>query len=126
MEATSFAVITASFSTLQKSAIFDLMSLERNRSVRQSRMSGWMPTLSKSLTECCVGLVLSSPAAAIYGTRVTWTKSVFSRPSSWRIWRMASMNGSDSMSPTVPPISMMARSTSCATFFIALLISLVT
>ena len=57
------------------------------------------------MTECWVGLVLSSPAAAMYGTRVTWTKSVFSRPSSWRIWRMASRKGSDSISPTVPPIS---------------------
>ncbi len=36
------------------------------------------------------------------------------------------MKGSDSMSPTVPPISTIATSTSCATFFIAALISLVT
>ena len=40
---TSRAVMTASSSTSQKSAIFRLMSWSRNRSVRQSRMSGWMP-----------------------------------------------------------------------------------
>ena len=73
-------------------------------------MSGWMPMESISLTECWVGLVLSSCAAAIQGTSVTWTKTVFSRPSSWRIWRMASRKGSDSMSPTVPPISTMVTS----------------
>src|SRR6267154_2250493 len=31
--------------------------------------------------------------------------NAFSRPSSLPIWRIASKNGSDSMSPTVPPIS---------------------
>jgi len=39
-EATSFAVITASSSTLQNSAIFDLMSFDKKRSVRHSKMSG--------------------------------------------------------------------------------------
>src|SRR5882724_10710076 len=63
--------------------------------------------LSISFTLCCVGLVFSSPAAAMKGTRVTCTKRVFSVPSSRRIWRMASRKGSDSMSPTVPPISTM-------------------
>ena len=65
-----------------------------------------------SLTLCCVGLVFSSCAAAIQGTSVTWTKMQLSRPSSWRIWRMASRNGSDSISPTVPPISTITTSTS--------------
>ena len=32
------------------------------RSQRTSRMSGWMPMERSSLTECCVGLVFSSPA----------------------------------------------------------------
>jgi len=40
MLVTSFAVITAFSSTLQKSAIFDFISFARKRSVRQSRMSG--------------------------------------------------------------------------------------
>ena len=37
-------------------------------------------------------------------------KQVLLRPCSRRIWRMASRNGSDSMSPTVPPISTIATS----------------
>ena len=39
-DATSFAVITASSSTLQKRAIFRLISFGGKRSVRQSKMSG--------------------------------------------------------------------------------------
>src|SRR2546421_7504179 len=58
--------------------------------------------LSISFTLCCVGFVFSSPAAAMNGTSVTCTKSVFSAPSSSLIWRIASRKGSDSMSPTVP------------------------
>ena len=34
------------------------------------------------------------------------------RPTSTGNWRMASRNGSDSMSPTVPPISVITTSTS--------------
>ena len=34
------------------------------------------------------------------------------RPTSTGNWRIASRNGSDSMSPTVPPISVMTTSTS--------------
>jgi hypothetical protein len=36
-------------------------------SLRHSSTSGWMPMLRSSLTECWVGLVFSSPAAAMYG-----------------------------------------------------------
>ena len=57
--------------------------------------SGWMPMPRSSLTECWVGLVLSSPVAASAGSSVTWTYSTFARPTSLRIWRMASRNGSD-------------------------------
>ena len=39
-------------------------------------------------------------------------RSTFSRPTSWRTWRAASRNGSDSMSPTVPPISWITTSMS--------------
>ena len=123
---TSRAVTTASTSTSQKSAIFSFISWAMKRSERQIRMSGWIPMARSSLTLCWVGLVFSSCAAAIQGTRVTWTKMQLPRPCSWRIWRMASRNGSDSISPTVPPISAMTTSTSCATFFMAALISLVT
>jgi hypothetical protein len=38
----------------------------------------------------------------------------FSRPSSRRNWRIASRNGRDSMSPTVPPISQITTSASDA------------
>ena len=41
----------------------------------------------------------------MYGTSVRWMKQELSRPSSIAICRIASRNGSDSMSPTVPPIS---------------------
>ena len=37
-----------------------------------------------------------------------------SRPTSWRTWRAASRNGSDSMSPTVPPTSVITTSMSVA------------
>ena len=72
--------------------------------------SGWMPMPRSSLTECWVGLVFSSPVAASAGSSVTWMYSTFVRPTSLRIWRMASRKGSDSMSPTVPPTSTMTTS----------------
>ena len=40
----------------------------------------------------------------------TWRKKQLSRPISCRIWRAASRKGSDSMSPTVPPISVITTS----------------
>ena len=42
------------------------------RSVRHSRMSGWMPIERSSLTECWVGLVFSSPALGMNGSSVRW------------------------------------------------------
>ena len=39
-------------------------------------------------------------------------KKQLSRPIWCRVWRAASRNGSDSMSPTVPPISVMTTSMS--------------
>ena len=46
---------------------------ESGRRCGRARMSGWMPISRISFTECWVGLVFSSPAAAMYGTSVTWT-----------------------------------------------------
>jgi hypothetical protein len=77
MQLTSGAAMTQSTGTLQKSEIFSLMARESGCSVRQMRMSGWMPISRSSFTECCVGLVLSSPAAAMYGTSVTCTLMAF-------------------------------------------------
>ncbi len=78
------------------------------------RMSGWIPISMSSRTECCVGFVFISCVAAMNGTSVRWMKIALSRPTSWRNWRIASRNGSDSMSPTVPPISEMTTSWSGA------------
>ena len=68
--------------------------------------------LRSAATECWVGLVFSSPDGPMYGSSETCRKNTLSRPTSWRTWRAASRNGSDSMSPTVPPISVMTTSTS--------------
>jgi len=106
---TSVAAITASVGTLQNSAIFSRTSDVSGVSLRQSRMSAWMPISRSSLTECCVGLVFTSPAALMNGTSVTCTNSTSFRCSSFSCL-MASRNGSDSMSPTVPPISTMCTS----------------
>ena len=66
--------------------------------------------LRSAATECCVGLVFSSPDGARYGTSETCRKKQLSRPTSWRTCRAASRNGSDSMSPTVPPTSVITTS----------------
>ena len=118
--------ITRDSGMLQNSAIFLFKSCGRKRSLRHSSKSGWIPIESNSLTECCVGLVFNSPAVGMNGTSVTCTNTEFSGPSSSRIWRTASRNGSDSMSPTVPPISTMTTSVSPATLRNAALISSVT
>ena len=59
----------------------------------------------------------------MYGTSVRWTLIALPRPASWRNWRIASRNGSDSMSPTVPPISTRTTSASVPTRRIDSLIS---
>ena len=71
-----------------------------------------MPISRSFLTLCWVGLVLSSPAVGIHGTSVRCRKAHWPGPILRLIWRTASRNGSDSMSPTVPPISTIATSTS--------------
>ena len=82
-----------------------------------------MPIERSSLTECCVGLVLISPEVGMYGISVRCMYSTLLRPSSTPIWRIASRNGSDSMSPTVPPISTMHTSASPAPMRMQCLIS---
>ena len=52
----------ASSGSEANSAILRRMSLFRLPSERQTTMSGAMPMRRSSLTECCVGFVLSSPA----------------------------------------------------------------
>ena len=66
-----------------------------------------MPRPLSSLTLAWVGFVLCSPVAFGWGTRETWTEQKFSLPT--RNWncRKASTKGIPSMSPIVPPSSMM-------------------
>ena len=67
------AGITASNATSVNSAIFSRISSDTGWSERRTMMSGWMPIPRSSLTECWVGLVLSSPVAIRAGSSVTWT-----------------------------------------------------
>ena len=59
-----------------------------------------------------MGLLLSSPEPGIWTISGTWMNSTSPRGRSAATWRMASRKGWDSMSPTVPPISVMTTSTS--------------
>ena len=64
------AWMTALSRTLQNSDSLRRSSLGMLRSARTRRMSGAMPMERSVATECCVGLVLSSPADGIYGISV--------------------------------------------------------
>src|SRR5699024_6287968 len=112
----------------QNSAIFFLFSSLIGSSLRKIIASGWMPSERKSLTLCCVGFVLISPAALIYGTNVQCTYITWSRPISLLICRIASKKGKDSISPTVPPISVITTSAfvSSPALYTCCLISFVT
>ncbi len=127
MSSASRAETTASGSTSQKRAIFSRIPCDSGSSERATMMSGWIPISRSSATECCVGLVLASPTTPITGTSVTWMYRTLSRPMSLRNWRIASRNGRLSMSPTVPPTSVMSTSAPvlCASRWTRLLISLV-
>jgi hypothetical protein len=61
-------LITPHSGTLVNRLIFSRSSSGMARSARHSRASGWMPISRSFCTVCWVGLVLSSPAAAIQGT----------------------------------------------------------
>ena len=61
----STAEMTAFSSTLVNSAILRRSDSGSSFSLRHSSTSGWMPMERSSLTECWVGLVFSSPAAAM-------------------------------------------------------------
>ena len=87
-------------------------------SVLQIIISGCIPKLLSSFTECCVGLVFSSPEAFRYGTKVKCINKVFFLPISLENCLMASKNGRLSISPTVPPISQITKSSFETSFFI--------
>ena len=122
---TSIVWITLLILTLQNSAIFFLCRIGISYSHRQMIISGWIPIALNSLTECCVGLVFISPDDLINGTNVRWTKSAFCFPTSFENCLMASKNGKLSISPTVPPISQITKS-SFTSFLIKFLILSVT
>ena len=112
---TSRAVMTASSSTLQKSAILRFMSsssepigaAEEDVGLDADRAQVADAVLRRLGLELAGRARCTAPASG--GCR-----GVFSRPTSWRNWRIASRNGRLSMSPTVPPISMITTSTSSA------------
>lgn len=76
--------------------------------LRTLTMSGSRPSPLRAWTVVWVGFVFCSPC--ISGTRETWMSAKLSIPT--RNWNclIASTNGADSMSPTVPP-SLNERST---------------
>ncbi|MNF97346.1 hypothetical protein D3C84_801730 [compost metagenome] len=123
MVSTSSREITARSSTLVNRAILRREETSTGWSERQISTSGCRPMERSSLTECWVGLVLVSPAVAMYGTRVRCISMARLEPTSTRNWRMASRNGCDSISPTVPPISTRATSASPAPLMMRRLIS---
>ena len=61
MVSRSLAAIIFFLLTLQKSAIFSFSLLGMGTSERQTNISGLIPIDLNSFTECCVGLVFSSP-----------------------------------------------------------------
>src|SRR5438445_528201 len=69
MVGTSRLSITAPNSTLQNSAILRFTSSESARSVRQIRMSGWIPISISSRTECCLGFVVGHENLAVLKRR---------------------------------------------------------
>ncbi len=120
--------MTASGRTLQNMAIFLLTSWSMGCSARQRMTSGAIPISRSFATLCWVGFVFSSSAALMKGTSVAWMKATFSWPTSSLNWRRASRKGSPSMSPVVPPISvmMMSMSSRSATSWMRFLITSVT
>ena len=96
--------------TWQKSASLSSTACSRGSLLLQASMCGESPAERQRLHGCCVGFVFCSPTAPTTGTSETWMRQKFSDPTRHWNWRSASMNGIDSMSPTVPPSSMMHTS----------------
>ena len=113
-------------STLQNKDIFLLWSNGIDCWDLQITISGWIPILLNSLTECCVGFVLISSEDFKNGTNVKWINNDFDLPLSFENCLIASKNGKLSISPTVPPISQITKSSFVISFFINSLILSVT
>src|SRR5471032_1341942 len=76
MVSTSHTEMTACSSMFENSEILARSSSGMGRSARHSSAFGMMPISSSFCTECWLGLVLSSPAEVMKGTKVRWTKAV--------------------------------------------------
>ena len=85
-------------------------------------ISGCIPRLLNSFTECWVGFVFISSDALRYGTSVKCINKAFFFPTSLENCLMASTNGRLSISPTIPPISQITKSSFDVSFFIKSLI----
>ena len=123
---TSTVSITLSIGTLQNNDIFFLSVFGISLSDLQIMISGWIPRLLNSLTECCVGLVLISSDDFKKGTSVRCINTLFFLPTSFENCLIASTKGKLSMSPTVPPISQITKSSFFISPFINSLILSVT
>ena len=86
----SRAWITALSRTLQKSPSLRRSSRGPPIAARQSRICGWTPIERNSLTECWVGLILSSPAVGMKGRSVRMDEDhVAARQVVAEAWRIA-------------------------------------
>ena len=70
----------ASSGRLANSAIFFGCRVDQRLSERHDEHVGLDTDPRSSFTECCVGLVFSSPAWLMYGTSVRWMNMKSSRP----------------------------------------------
>ena len=104
--------ITLVFLTLQNKDNFSLTESGISNSVLQTIMSGLIPKLCNSFTECCVGFDFISFEPDIYGNNVTCiyntSSGFFSNPTCL----IASIIDSPSISPIVPPTSVITISVS--------------
>mmetsp|Transcript_6492 Transcript_6492/g.19583 ORF Transcript_6492/g.19583 Transcript_6492/m.19583 type:complete len:226 (-) Transcript_6492:324-1001(-) len=107
---TSLRFITWVGLTWQKSASFSFTLCSRGSLLLQAKKVGVIPTDLSTWTLCCVGLVFCSPTTPRTGTRLTCTvHTSWASCLNWNCLK-ASRKGPDSMSPTVPPSSMMHTS----------------
>ena len=104
--------ITLVFRTLQNSANLSLIESGISLSVLHTNISGFIPKLCNSFTECCVGFDFISFEPNIYGNKVTCiyitSSGFFSNPTCL----IASIIDNPSISPTVPPTSVITISVS--------------
>ncbi len=109
--AASRAVITASIFTSQNSAIFSFISSGIARSLRHSRISGWIPMARSPFHAVLRGLGLSTPRRGDPGDQGdVHEQSVFS---AWCMAQLADRfeeGKRPPISPTVPPISTITTS----------------